>query len=102
VAYQENGGRKKFAKVAYAVNGDEYGVKVGKYDQAKQLIIDAVLAATFLGGNRAVTGCPASAIVLDTTGNVYVSAITGSSDFPGIGAQGTAADSRFREVMRSL
>ena len=67
VAYQENGGRKKFAKVAYAVNGDEYGVKVGKYDQAKQLIIGAVLAATFLGlgGHRDETGSILGAFLLD-------------------------------------
>ena len=52
--------------------------------------LSSILAATFLGGARADS---ASALALDSLGNVYVPGFTFSADFPGIGPD--SADSTF-------
>src|SRR5207249_2295898 len=44
--------------------------------------LSKLLAATFLGGSG---GGEASALALDSAGNVYVAGLTESPDFPGIG-----------------
>ncbi len=51
VAYQDEGGKQELVAVAYVVKGNEYGFKVGEYDKTKELVIDPILAATFLGGS---------------------------------------------------
>ena len=43
--------------------------------------LSSILAATFLGGSDSDDA--ASALALDSTGNVYVAGFTSSSDFPG-------------------
>ena len=62
VAFQEDGGKKEFVEVAYAVRGNEYGFKVGDYDRTRELVIDPILAATFLGGSESsrLRWCPRS------------------------------------------
>lgn len=79
LAYQEKNGNKTMVEVEYAVNGDEYGFKVGDYNRENMLIIDPLLASTFLGGSGADY---ANSIILDGGGNVYVAGYTGSEDFP--------------------
>jgi hypothetical protein len=90
VAYQVGEGKKNFVEVAYVVNGNEYGFKVGDYDRRKELVIDPLLAATFLGGSY---NDVAIAIALDVDNNVYVAGTTSSSDFPDISVE--SADSIF-------
>jgi len=90
VAFQMDGSEKKFVEVAYALEGDRYGFKTGAYDPTKELVIDPILAATFLGGSDFDQ---ALALALNKSGHVYVAGVTGSADFPGIGVR--SADSVF-------
>ncbi|MER3447083.1 MAG: hypothetical protein C4291_09665 [Candidatus Dadabacteria bacterium] len=79
VAYQLIGEKKNPVKVKYFVKGNEYGFKVGVYDRANVLVIDPLLASTFLGGGHLDR---ARSIAIDPDGNVYVAGITQSLDFP--------------------
>ncbi len=86
LAYQEVEGKREFVEAGYVVRGDEYSFKVGDYDKEKELVIDPVLASTFLGGSGSPFDEVAFAITFDSQGNVYVAGATFSSNFPGIGA----------------
>ena len=66
-----------------------YGFKVASYDKSKDLIIDPLLASTFLGGFGFEEGY---ALTLDTSGNVYVTGYTISTDFP---TKSTAYDTSY-------
>jgi len=79
VAYQEYEGKKAFIDVAYVVNGEEYGFTVGEYDRDRALVIDPLLAATFVGGSSSEE---ITAIAIDAEGSIYVAGSTLSSDFP--------------------
>lgn len=81
-AYQEEDGVKKRVDAAYWVEGNEYGFRVEDYDHNRPLVIDPLLASTYLGGtsDEGQWGCPN--ITLDKEGNVYVSGYTNSSNFP--------------------
>ncbi len=90
VAYQEAESQRQLVAVAYVVEEDAYGFRLGAYDRSRELVIDPILAATFLGGSS-FDG--ATALALDSAGNVYVVGGTESTDFPGIGPG--SADSTF-------
>ncbi len=100
VAYQEIGGTRTEVAVEYDEVAEvktnrpsgrsnvmpdvpdrqfEYGFKVASYDKTKDLIIDPLLASTYLGGLNSDYGYT---IALDSSGNVYVAGYTESSDFP--------------------
>lgn len=87
IAYQMETQGRQLVEVAYVVDGKQYGFAVGNYDRSRELIIDPLLASTFLGGghNELVAD-----MLLDTSGNVYVTGWTASTDFPAtIGAHDT-------------
>jgi hypothetical protein len=80
IAYQETGEKKNTVEVAYALyEGNVYGFKVGDYDKKQALIIDPLLASTFIGGSGEDDGL---SIALDAGGNVYVAGWTSSSSYP--------------------
>lgn len=81
VAYQIVSGERKHIQVAYNVNPESksYGFKVGQYDNTKPLIIDPLLSSTFIGGSNTEA---AYSIAIDSSGNVYVTGLTYSSNYP--------------------
>ena len=84
VAYQEIGGKRRFVEAGYVLLAeDRYGFALGHYSADHELTIDPLLASTFLGGGGDDYG---HAIAVDTADNVYVTGITGSTNFPTAGS----------------
>lgn len=81
IAYQEEAGQKIYVNAEYLVKGKKYGFTIGDYDTEKNLVIDPLLASTFIGGNSTDDDYEPS-IVLDHIGNVYITGYTYSTDFP--------------------
>jgi len=87
ISYQkigmEQGARNRVEVNAKFKNISEniYGFEVGEYDKDCELIIDPVVLAysTYLGGSGVDYG---TGIDVDNSGNVYVTGITSSTDFP--------------------
>jgi hypothetical protein len=88
VAYQEVDGKRVLIAAAYDVHlvGEDgntqmlsYGFKVGEYDDTKELVIDPLLASTFIGGSNYDY---AYSIALDSSGNVFVTGMTLSNNYP--------------------
>jgi len=82
VAYQENGGKKEYVEVVYHVDEITYGFTLGDYDKLYPLIIDPLLASTFIGGGGLFWGELVYSLIRDSTGNIYVTGKTPSSDYP--------------------
>ena len=79
VAFQDIDGVQKDVEAFYLVEGSTYGFAVGDYDPHYPLVIDPLLASTFIGGGGDDRGF---AIALDSSDNVFVTGFTGSSDYP--------------------
>lgn len=79
VAFQEMNGQKKAVEVAYEVNGNQYGFHLGEYDKSYPLIIDPLLASTYIGGagNETIND-----MVVSSSGDVYLTGNTASNNFP--------------------
>lgn len=87
IAYQIVDGSRRPVEVAYAVReGGRYGFHVGDYDQRRELVIDPLLASTYIGGhNPSPPGNYDDDIVYDMVtagGDVYIAGVTQSPDFP--------------------
>ncbi len=80
-AYQVMERDTVFIEVAYAAGGDSYGFSVGAYDCSQPLIIDPLLAATYLGGSGE-DGYRDVPVIEEPDGTVLVAGSTRSADFP--------------------
>ena len=81
-AYQEINGKRVEVAAAYTLLSNlqyVYSFKVDSYDKKETLIIDPLLASTFIGGSSSDCGY---FIALDGGGNVYITGKTESSDYP--------------------
>jgi len=79
LACQDEDGRRTAVPISYRIENQRYGFNVGDYDTTRDLLIDPLLASTFLGG---ANGDIAFAMTVDTNGNVYVAGSSLSTDFP--------------------
>jgi len=81
VAYQHIDGIKKFVPVKYSISSSSYGFVLGDYEKTLPVVIDPLLASTFLGGSDEDTS---NAIAIDSSGNVYVtgSTVDHTTDLP--------------------
>ena len=77
VAYQIINGKKKSVRVKYTVQRNTYGFKVENYDTTKELIIDPLITAFFIGETEETTA--PSCMATDSEGNVYVAGFSASS-----------------------
>lgn len=80
VAYQRKNGIKEKVEVGYYIKDGYYGFEVGNYDKTRPLIIDPLLASSFLGGIDASTYI--NSVIVDDHGNVYVVGVTDYPWFP--------------------
>lgn len=79
VAYQEVNGQRQYVKAAYSrLSRNSYGFKVAKYDKSQPLVIDPMVASTFLGDTDSDFG-----YAIDSDGaSIYVTGWTNSAYFP--------------------
>ncbi|HEX5759821.1 MAG TPA: SBBP repeat-containing protein [Thermoanaerobaculia bacterium] len=82
LAYQETRGEREEIGCRYRLSPDgrEVGFELAAYDAARPLVIDPVLEwSTYLGGSDFDLG---EGVALDAAGNVYLTGLAGSLDFP--------------------
>jgi len=82
--YQEvNGVRTQIAGAYVIRNKHDVGFEVAAYERTRPLVIDPVLFySTYLGGSGDDFEDSSGPIVVDVSGNAYVTGITASTDFP--------------------
>lgn len=79
-AYQVEGNQQREVPVSYRVHGQNVSFALGNYDHLQKLVIDPVLTySTYLGGNG---GDTAYSLAVDASGDVYVTGVTASTNFP--------------------
>jgi hypothetical protein len=81
LAYQESARGKETVESSFVLNSDDtVQFRLGRYDRSRELIIDPVFSfSTYLAGSIADY---TTAVTSDSTGNVYVTGYTYSSNFP--------------------
>jgi hypothetical protein len=78
IAYQDIDGERKNIEVSYKLLPDNtYSFTLGEYDLEYSLIIDPLLAGTFIGGGGIARG-----VTEDASGNVFIAGYAFSSGLP--------------------
>src|SRR3989454_557776 len=98
LAYQEIQGIKKTVDVSYTVSDRSYGFELGSYDTSLPVVIDPIIQSTYLGGSDYDQGF---GIALDSSGNVYVTGFTTSTNFPKTTGGAQAASGGFADAFVS-
>lgn len=79
-AYQMNGNSRQKVDCSFFLKSEgKVGFTVKNYDNSKELVIDPLMYATFLGGSGEDEG---RKVVLDYSNNVIVTGFTSSTNFP--------------------
>ena len=89
IAYQEIGNKRIEIAVAYNIQESgarsqefTYKFKVGEYNKNYPLIIDPLLASTFIGGGEGHDIDEGTSIAIDGSGNIYIAGNTSSVNYP--------------------
>jgi hypothetical protein len=81
IAYQDIDGKRIDVPVAYYINQDStYSFSLGSYDAQYPIVVDPLLASTYFGGSSTDQ---ATYVTEDSSGNIYTTGLTFSTDFPG-------------------
>ncbi|MGE0405035.1 MAG: Ig-like domain repeat protein [Candidatus Korobacteraceae bacterium] len=95
-AYQEAEQRRIPVEAEYTLKGGRLGFRIGQYDPSLPLVIDPVFVySTFVAGSRTDTS---TAVAVDSNGNVYVTGVTHSTDFPILSAYDSTCGSCDSEI----
>lgn len=79
-AYQLDGEQEREIPIRYRVHGRKVSFTLGKYNRHQELVIDPVLTySTYLGSTG---GDTAFSVVVDSSGDAYVTGVTASANFP--------------------
>lgn len=83
-AFQMINNKKMPVKVSYVVDDNSYGFTLGAYDKSHELVIDPLLAATFIGGTntQATSDFENVADIVEYNGSVFITGTTDSTEFP--------------------
>ncbi len=93
MAYQIKGTEKEPVQARFVLlSPGEVGFSLGAHDPGRTVVIDPVLSySTYVGGSSFDF---ATAIAVDSSGNIFVAGKTDSSDFPGTALSNTPSLSR--------
>ena len=83
VAYQNVLGKKVLIDTKYVVDEKSYGFLVGDYDKDLPLVIDPLIASTFIGSTMDEDE---GSIVMDSSGNIFIAALSFDNSYPTVGA----------------
>src|SRR5438105_1339009 len=80
--YQKGNGARAAVAGGFELFGkNQFGFRIPKYDRGQPLVIDPVLSySSYLGGEN---NDEIHSVALDPSGNIYVSGISDSANFPG-------------------
>lgn len=91
-AYQDSDNGRTRVPCRMVMDGDKVRFDAGSYDTSKPLIIDPLVASTYLGAGTSEE--QVNRLATDSAGNIYVAGTTGSPSFPTtLGAYQTSSDS---------